>query len=201
MRARALAVEGAFEFSTTGFLDERGMFTTPLDDETFVETVGRPLFPVTQACVSRSKRDVFRGVHYTAAPPGRAKYVWCAHGRCHDIVIDVRVGSPTFGRHEAILLDGDCSRAVYFPIGVGHAFRALEHDTVMSYLLSGTYVPEKELALDPFDPVLGLDIPGDLGELVLSGRDRVAPSLAEAGRKGLLPVYADCVQAENFFPA
>jgi epimerase EvaD len=196
MRARELAIEGAFEFSTTSFADERGMFGTPLDGDTFADAVGRPLFPVRQASGSTSRRGVFRGVHYTMAPPGRAKYVWCAHGRCRDIVIDIRVGSPTYGRHEVIELDGDCPRAVYFPTGVGHAFLALEDDTVMSYLLSGTYVPEQELALDPFDPVLGLDFPGG-PDLVLSERDRAAPTLAEARRKGLLPVYADCVRAEK----
>nr|AHA82004.1 Arm35 [uncultured bacterium] len=199
MNARGLAVHGAFEFNTTGFADERGMFTTPLDDEAFRAAVGRPMFPVVQACVSRSRRGVFRGVHYTAAPPGRAKYVWCANGRCYDLVIDVRVGSPTFGRHEVVLLDGGCSRAVYFPIGVGHAFLALEDDTVMSYLLSGTYVPERELALDPFDPALGLDLPAG-ADLLISERDRLAPTLAEAARRGLLPLYAECARAEQDLP-
>ncbi|SCG58656.1 dTDP-4-dehydrorhamnose 3,5-epimerase family protein [Micromonospora halophytica] len=200
MKARELAVEGAFEFSTTGYADERGMFTTPLDEAAFLEAVGRPLFPVVQACVSRSRRGVFRGVHYTAAPPGRAKYVWCAHGRCQDYVIDLRVGSPTFGRYEVVTLTGDCSRALYLPIGVGHAFFACDDDTVMSYLLSGGYVPEREHALDPFDPDLALPLPGG-SDLVLSDRDRAAPTLGAAVRLGLLPVYADCVRAERDVPA
>jgi epimerase EvaD len=195
MKARALAVSGAFEFSTTGFADQRGTFTTPLDTEVFAEAVGRPMFPVVQACVSTSRRGVLRGVHYTAAPPGRAKYAWCARGRCLDMVIDVRIGSPTFGRHEVLVLDGDSCRAVYLPIGMGHAFLALEDDTVMSYLISGRYVPADEHALDPFDPALGLDLPGGV-ELVLSHRDRVAPSLAEAAASGLLPVHEQCVRSE-----
>lgn len=199
MRARELAVAGAFEFRTTGFADKRGMFSTPLDVDAVAEALGRPLFPVRQACVSRSRRGVFRGVHYTATPPGRAKYVWCAHGRCRDIVIDLRVGSPTFGRHEVVELDGDGARALYFPAGIGHAFLALQDDTVMSYLISGTYVPEHELALDPFDPTLGLDVPGGPG-LVLSERDRAAPTLAEARRQGLLPAYADCVRSDAVIP-
>ncbi|WFE63015.1 dTDP-4-dehydrorhamnose 3,5-epimerase family protein [Micromonospora sp. WMMD714] len=200
MKARELAVAGAFEFRTTGFPDERGVFTTPLDTTVFLATVGRPLFPVAQACVSRSRRNVFRGVHYTQAPPGRAKYVWCAHGRCRDYVIDLRVGSPTFGRYEVVDLAGDCARALYLPIGVGHAFLARDDDTVMSYLLSGGYVPEREHGLDPFDRDLALPVPTG-PELLLSDRDRAAPSLAEALRQGLLPVYADCVRAERAVPA
>ena len=195
MTVRRLAVEGAFEFCVPDFPDERGRFTTPLDQAAFAEGVGRPLFSVAQACVSTSRRGVFRGVHYTAAPPGRAKYLWCAHGRCQDIVIDLRVGSPTFGRHETVILDGDGSRALYLPIGVGHAFLALADDTVVSYLLSGAYVPEREHALDPFDPALGLDLP-PASTLMRSPRDLAAPTLAEAASRNLLPNYAECVRAE-----
>ncbi|MGC5033503.1 dTDP-4-dehydrorhamnose 3,5-epimerase family protein [Micromonospora sp. DT229] len=196
MTVRPLAVEGAFAFRTPGFTDDRGLFSTPLDATVFAEAAGRPLFPVAQACLSRSRRGVFRGVHYTAAPPGRAKYVWCAHGRCQDFVVDLRVGSPTFGRHDVITLDGDGSTALYLPMGVGHAFLALADDTVMSYLLSGGYVPEHEHALDPFDPDLGLSLPAP-ATLRLSDRDRVAPTLAEALRQGWLPSYAECVRAEH----
>ena len=184
MRARPLGVAGAVEFSTPGFDDERGSFATPFDSSIFAGTVD--LFPVAQALVSRSRRGVFRGVHYTAVPPGRAKVVWCVHGRCRDIVIDVRVGSPTFARHEVVELDGTSTRALFLPAGVGHAFLALEDDTVMSYLISGPYVPANEHALDPFDPELGLDVPRDV---VLSQRDRDAPTLAEARGRGLLPHY------------
>lgn len=196
MTGNPLAVEGAFVFRTTGFADDRGLFSTPLDAASFAEAAGRPLFPVAQACLSRSRRGVFRGVHYTAAPPGRAKLVWCANGRCQDFVIDLRVGSPTFGRHEIVTLDGDGSTALYLPIGVGHAFLALADDTVMTYLLSGGYVPEHEHALDPFDPDLGLPLP-DAATLLLSDRDRTAPTLAEALRQGLLPSYPECVRAEH----
>lgn len=196
MKARRLAVEGAFEFTTTPMRDPRGAFVTPLDDEVFTEAVGHRMFPIAQGCVSHSSRGVFRGVHFSATPPGRAKYVWCVHGRCHDVVIDLRVGSPTFGAHEVVLLDGDCSRALYLPTGIGHAFLALEDDTIMSYLLSGTYVPTNEHALDPFDPALDMRIPAGY-ELLLSDRDRAAPSLEQARRRGLLPRYEECVRADR----
>ncbi len=193
MKARELAVAGAFEFDAPGFADDRGRFSTPLDAEELAAELGRPLFPVAQGAVSRSRAGVFRGVHYTMPPPGRAKYVWCAHGRCLDIVLDVRVGSPTFGAREVIELNGDAERGLYLPIGVAHAFLALADDTVMTYLLSGGYIPGNECALDPRDPELGLDLPGGL---VLSERDTDAPTLAEASAGGLLPRYEDCLALE-----
>jgi epimerase EvaD len=193
VKARELAVAGALEFTAPGFADDRGRFTTPLDADALAVELGRPLFPVAQGAISRSRRGVFRGVHYTMPPPGRAKYAWCAHGRCLDVVLDVRVGSPTFGAHEVVELDGDAERGLYLPIGVAHAFLALEDDTVMTYLLSGGYVPENERALDPRDPALGLDLPEDL---VLSERDTAAPTMAEALERGLLPRYEDCLALE-----
>ena len=108
MKARQLAVAGALAFDAAGFSDDRGHFATPMDAEALAAELGRPLFPVMQSAVSRSRQGVFRGVHYTMPPPGRAKYVWCAHGRCLDIVFDVRVGSPTFGAHEILEMDGSC---------------------------------------------------------------------------------------------
>ncbi|WP_026120727.1 dTDP-4-dehydrorhamnose 3,5-epimerase family protein [Nocardiopsis potens] len=191
MSARALEVEGAFEFTPKAFPDERGVFVAPFQEPAFTEAVGGPLFPVAQSNHSRSKRGVVRGVHFTATPPGTAKYVYCPRGRAIDIVVDIRTGSPTFGRWDSVLLDQDGFRAMYLPVGVGHAFIALEDDTVMSYLLSGSYVAENELAVSPLDPGLGLPIPEDVAP-VLSARDRAAPTLAEAEARGLLPSYARC---------
>ncbi|GAA5051551.1 dTDP-4-dehydrorhamnose 3,5-epimerase family protein [Nocardia callitridis] len=193
MKARDLSVTGALEFDATGFTDDRGSFVTPLDADVLAAELGRPLFPVAQGAISRSKRGVFRGVHYTMPPPGRAKYVWCAHGRCLDMVLDVRVGSPTFGALEIVELDGSAQRGLYLPIGVAHAFLALEDDTVMTYLLSGGYIPENECALDPRDPELGVHV---RSAQLLSERDTSAPTLAEALERDLLPHYEDCLALE-----
>jgi epimerase EvaD len=189
-------VAGALAFPTPGFPDERGVFRTPFQSSVFAPAIGRPLFPVAQVNFSVSRRGAVRGLHYTATPPGTAKYVYCAHGRALDIVVDLRVGSPTFGRYDAVVLDRNRCPAIYFPVGVGHLFVALEDDTVMNYLLSLEYRPENELALAPFDPQLALPIPADV-EPILSPRDRAAPSLAEALDAGLLPDYATCRALEE----
>ncbi|RSN30110.1 dTDP-4-dehydrorhamnose 3,5-epimerase [Amycolatopsis sp. WAC 04169] len=196
MQARELAVEGAIEFTPEVFPDDRGLFLSPFQEEAFTEAHGGPLFRTVQTNHSSSKRGVVRGIHYTTTPPGTAKYVYCASGQALDIVVDLRVGSPTFGKWDAVLLDQRDHRAMYFPVGVGHAFVALEDDTVMWYLLSTAYDPKNELALSVLDPALGL--PVDPGvEPILSERDQVAITLAEAERQGLLPDYATCVEIER----
>lgn len=196
MKARRLAVEDALEFTPQVFRDDRGTFCSPFQQEAFIEAHGGPLPPVAQTSHSLSRRGTVRGVHYTRTPPGNAKYVHCAGGRALDIVVDVRTGSPTFGRWDSVILDHTDFRALYLPVGVGHAFVALDDDTVMSYMFSSSYVAENELALSVRDPALGLPVPADL-PLLLSDRDRAAPSLAEAAAAGLLPDYDRCLQIER----
>lgn len=194
-----MKVEGAVEFTPKRFEDERGVFVSPYQESAFIAATGRPLFAVAQTNHSRSGRGVVRGVHFTVTPPGSAKYVYCARGEALDIVVDIRVGSPTYGQWDAVLLDQRHFRAVYFPVGVGHAFVALADDTVMSYLMSASYVAENELALSVHDPELALPIPDGI-DVVLSERDRVAPTLAQARRDGLLPDYRQCRRLENALP-
>ncbi|CAM5490466.1 dTDP-4-dehydrorhamnose 3,5-epimerase [Streptomyces spiroverticillatus] len=190
--ARALAVEGAFVFTPQVHRDERGIFTSPLQGEEFARTVGHPL-PVVQTNHNRSARGVLRGVHFTTTPPGQAKYVHCAAGRAQDFVVDLRLGSPTFGAWDTVAMDTVSFRSIYLPVGVGHAFVALEDDTVMSYLVSSPYRPGLEQSLDPFDAELALPWPKELA-LTLSERDTHAVSLAEARRRGMLPRYEDCLK-------
>ncbi|MBK1787874.1 dTDP-4-dehydrorhamnose 3,5-epimerase family protein [Prauserella cavernicola] len=195
MQARELAVEGAVEFTPEVFPDDRGLFVSPHQQAAFVDAVGAPLFPVAQTNFSESRRGVVRGIHFTATPPGSAKYTCCVRGRALDVVVDIRVGSPTFGQWDAASLDGESFRSVYIPFGVGHAFIALEDHTVISYLLSESYVAVNELAIAPGDPELGLPIPADI-EPIMSARDLAAPTLAQALEAGILPDYATCKRRE-----
>ncbi|MCY9556117.1 dTDP-4-dehydrorhamnose 3,5-epimerase family protein, partial [Paenibacillus apiarius] len=148
MQARALKVEGAVEFTPRVFPDDRGIFVSPFQETAFVEALGHPLFPVAQTNHSRSRKGVVRGAHFTLTPPGIAKYVYCARGKTIDFVVDIRVGSPTFGQFDQVLLDQEAFRAVYLPVGVAHAFAALEDDTVVSYMLSDGYVEAHEKAVN-----------------------------------------------------
>ncbi|MFF8466906.1 dTDP-4-dehydrorhamnose 3,5-epimerase family protein [Streptomyces griseus] len=186
MDARKMTIEGAVEFTPAVFPDDRGDFLSSYQESDFRTATGTSLFPVAQASFSRSRSGVMRGVHYTATPPGCEKYVTCPRGSALDVVVDLRVGSPTFGTWDSVVLDQETHRAVYLPQGVGHLFLALEDDTVMSYLLSREYVPGNERAISPFDPRLALPVPGP-SDVMISRRDREAPLLAEALRAGLLP--------------
>ncbi|MFS8201122.1 dTDP-4-dehydrorhamnose 3,5-epimerase family protein [Streptomyces sp. CWNU-52B] len=195
MRVHQLDIEGAFAFVPPVHRDDRGLFTSPYQDEPFTGARGRPLFPVRDISHNLSARGVLRGIHYTSTPPGRAKYVYCPHGRVRDYLVDLRVGSPTFARWQSTELDGDSCQALYIPVGVGHAFMSLRDDSVIVYVMSRGYVPENELAVSPLDPELGLPVPEGYG-LAQSERDAVAPTLAEARKKGLLPEYETCRKVE-----
>jgi dTDP-4-dehydrorhamnose 3,5-epimerase len=190
MEVRELAVPGTFEFTPRVFPDDRGLFVCPFEEESFLKAVGHPL-RLAQTNHSRSRRGVVRGMHFADVPPGQAKYVYCPQGALLDVVLDIRVGSPTFGVWDAVRLDPVGFRAVYVPEGVAHGVMALEDDSVISYLCSTGYNPGREHGLDPLDPAVGLPWPSDI-EVVMSDKDRAAPTLAAAKESGLLPSYADC---------
>jgi dTDP-4-dehydrorhamnose 3,5-epimerase len=124
-------------------------------------------------------------------PPGQAKYVTCFSGAVLDVVVDLRVGSPTFGAVDSVLLDDANRRAVFVPEGLGHAFMALSSPAVVGYLCSTSYSPTLEHEIHPLDPYLALPWPTDLTP-ALSPKDAAAPTLARAVDRGLLPRYDAC---------
>lgn len=191
MQVRELAIAGAFEFTPDIHADQRGLFVAPYEEAMFVAAVGHP-FSAAQLNYSRSARGVIRGPHFTRTPPGQSKYVYCASGHVLDVILDTRVGSPTFGQWDSVELGNGSFRAVYFPLGVAHSFVALQDDTVMAYMVSSGYVAERELAIHPLDDALGLPWPKGITP-ILSPRDQLAPTLADALTAGLLPRYEDCV--------
>ncbi|MFI9154906.1 dTDP-4-dehydrorhamnose 3,5-epimerase family protein [Streptomyces sp. NPDC053367] len=190
MKARELAVPGAWEFTPEVHRDSRGAFVAHYTESEFARVTGRRL-RLGQNHHSISRRGAVRGVHYADVPPGQAKVVCCTAGELLDVVVDLRVGSPTFGRWDSVVLDAHSYRAVYLEEGLGHAFIALRDGTVAAYLNSAEYNPSAEHEIDPFDPQLGLPWPSDV-EYLVSDRDRGAPTLAEAERAGLLPSYEAC---------
>jgi 5-epimerase len=188
VKVRELAVPDAYEIGTDVFPDDRGLFLNPFRADVLAQATGHRL-TVAQTNHSASRRGVVRGVHFALLPPGQAKYVYCPRGAALDVVVDIRVGSPTFGQHDAVRLDDRDFRAVYLAEGLGHAVVALEDDTVVAYLCSTGYDPAREKGISPADPALGLPIPAGA---VLSPRDLAAPTLAEAAGQGLLPSYEEC---------
>ncbi len=189
MKVRPLTVAGAFEVTPTQHRDPRGVFLEWYRFDALAAAVGHPL-DLAQANLSTSVRGTVRGIHFADVPPGQAKYVTCVSGAVLDVVVDLRMGSPTFGTWEAVTLDDDERRAVYLAEGLGHALCALTADATVAYLCSSTYRPGHEHGIDPLDPELGIPWPVDVP--LLSTKDAAAPSLAEARAAGLLPAHDTC---------
>jgi dTDP-4-dehydrorhamnose 3,5-epimerase len=190
MQVAALSIPGSFVLTPTVHGDQRGSFLEWYRHDVLAEVAGRPL-PLAQANCSVSRRGVVRGIHYADVPPGQAKYVTCPRGAVLDVVVDLRVGSPTFGRWEAVRLDDVTRRAVFLAEGLGHGFCALEDDTTVCYLCSTTYDPAAEHSLTPLDPELGITWPSEVTP-ILSARDEAAPTLAQALAAGTLPTVEQC---------
>lgn len=188
-----LPIEGAHVITPTQHGDSRGLFFEWFKAPAFTEAVGHPL-TLAQANCSVSTKGTLRGIHYADVPPGQAKYVTCLSGAVLDIIVDIRVGSPTFGAWEAVELNTDTRRLVYLSEGIGHGFVALEDNSTVVYLCSTTYNPAGEHEVDPFDPTIGIDWGISREQASLSAKDAAAPSLQEALEKGLLPNYDVCRQ-------
>ena len=190
MKYRALNVPGSYEITPQQVGDDRGTFLEWFKDESFTAEVGHGV-ELAQANCSVSKRGVLRGIHFADVPPGQAKYVTCVRGAVLDVVVDIRVGSPTFGAWDSVLLDTVERRAVYLTEGLGHAFLSLEDDSTVVYLCSTPYAPGREHEVHPLDPAIGIDWPTEVTPL-LSPKDAAAPTLAAAAEAGLLPTWEAC---------
>lgn len=191
MEIRELPVAGAFEFTPQVHGDDRGVFLEWFRAGDFAAATGHPL-TIAQANCSVSAAGTLRGVHFAELPPSQAKYVTCLRGRVLDVVVDIRVGSPTYGQWASVELDDRARRAVYISEGLGHAFMALEDDSVVSYLCSAPYNPGREHGINPLDPALGIEWPTETADgrplrPLLSPKDEKAPSLEEARASGVLP--------------
>jgi dTDP-4-dehydrorhamnose 3,5-epimerase len=186
VQIRELSIPGSWEVTPRQFPDERGVFLEWYRFDKLSEVVGHPL-DLRQANASVSARGVVRGIHFADVPRGQAKYVTVASGAIMDFVIDIRVGSPTFGSWDAVLLDDVERKAVYLAEGLGHCFVALTHGTVVNYLVSDVYNSQREHGINPLDEEIGLVFPPEAGELVLSPKDTDAPGLTTAADLGLLP--------------
>lgn len=188
MQIRELTIPDAYELTPLQRRDERGVFLEWYRFDVLERTIGHPM-ALRQANTSVSKKGVVRGVHFADTPLGQAKYVTVAHGAVLDYIVDIRVGSPTFGQWDSVLLDDLDRRAVYLSEGLGHAFVALQNDSVVTYLVTDVYNPAREHGINPLDPAIGLAFPHDAGEALVSPKDAEAPTLERAQANGLLPEW------------
>lgn len=195
MQIRELSIPDAYEVTPVQRQDDRGIFLEWYRFDRLEETIGHSL-NLRQANISVSSKGVVRGIHFADIPLGQAKYVTVTCGEVLDFVIDIRVGSPTFGRWDSVLLDSRERKAVYLAEGLGHLALALTDNATLTYLVSDTYNPDREHGINPLDPDIGLEFPSKIGEPILSEKDKEAPGLLEARQSGLLPSWA---QAQDFY--
>lgn len=186
-----IGIHGAWLFTPRIFRDSRGSFLEWFRSDDLSRCLGyQPDF--AQANCSVSHRGVIRGIHFSDVPPGQAKYVTCVRGAITDVIVDIRLGSPTYGQWKAVRLDDVGRRAVFIAEGLGHAFMALTDDATLMYLCSTPYAPAREHGIHPLDPGIAIAWP-NAAVPMLSGKDAAAPSLEQARRSGLLPAYGDCL--------
>ena len=171
-----LEIDGAWLFESPSHGDERGYFREWFKSSEVRDAL-KLEFVVAQSNLSRSKKGVVRGIHFSTAPGGQAKWITCANGSLWDIVVDIRPNSPTFKRWCAVELKAEEGKSVFISEGLGHAFVALEDDTMISYLLSSPYSPNDEHAINPQDKDIAIQWPEI--PLSFSEKDAGAPTLKE----------------------
>ena len=188
MEFRPLSIEGAWEVTPRLFPDPRGVFTEGFRADHLAKHIGHEM-AVRQTNISVSTAGALRGIHYSDVPPSQAKYDTAISGVFVDFIVDIRVGSPTFGQWDSVLLDTVDRRAVYLSEGLGHALACVE-DGACVYLCSEVFAPTREHGLTPADTEIALGLPEGFAPL-LSDKDAAAPTLAQALEQGLLPSYED----------
>lgn len=159
--------------------DSRGYFMESFKQEVFNQNVGKVDF--IQENESGSSRGVLRGLHYQLAPYSQAKLVRVIEGTVLDVAVDLRKGSPTFGKYMAVELSGQNKRQFYIPQGFAHGFHVLSERAVFTYKVDNPYMPSHERSLRFDDPQIGIDWQiTDPENVILSEKDKTAPLLAEA---------------------
>ena len=189
MELKPLGIDGVWLAESPLWSDERGFFREWFKSGDVKAATGID-FSIQQANISQSQLGVIRGIHYSLAPQGQAKWITCVSGSILDVVVDIRPNSPTYKEYVAVDLKGNEGRALLIGTGLGHGFLALEDNTSISYLLSQPYSPEFEFEIRPTDPELNinwrLELIGGVG-VVVSPKDAQAPTLAERLAEGKLP--------------
>jgi len=188
VQIRELSIPDSYEITPKQFGDDRGVFLEWYRFDKLAEKVGHSL-DLAQANTSVSKRGSVRGIHFADIPPSQAKYVTAVHGAVLDFIVDIRLGSPTYGQWDSVLLDDTDRKAVYIAEGLGHCFVALTENATVSYLVNSTFSPGREHGINPLDEEIGLVFPSEAGELLLSAKDTDAPGLSAAAASGLLPTW------------
>ena len=178
MELTPLEIEGAWLAESPVWSDERGFFREWFKSEDIEKATGKS-FGIEQANISVSSKGTLRGIHYSIAPRGQAKWVTCVTGSIKDVIVDIRPESNNYGKWVAVELSGNSGKAVYISEGLGHGFIALEDNTAVAYLVSTPFSPSHEFEINPLDEKLAINWGMELEDLKISDKDKNAPTLEE----------------------
>ena len=170
-------IKGVFIIEPKVFGDERGYFLESWSQRDFNAAVREIDF--VQDNESKSRYGVLRGLHYQKGEHSQSKLVRVVSGRVLDVAVDIRVGSPTFGKHVAVELSGENHRQFFIPKGFAHGFAVLSEEAVFQYKCDRLYAPQAEGAIAWDDPALGIDWKIPASDIILSEKDRHHPRLSE----------------------
>lgn len=176
MTVTKTAIEGVLILEPEVFGDERGYFFESFNEERFRAATGIETHFV-QDNESRSKHGVLRGLHFQRPPYAQAKLVRVVRGRVLDVAVDIRTGSPTYGKHIAVELSEDNHRQLFIPKGFAHGFVVLSDEAIFQYKCDEYYHPESECGIAWNDPEIGIDWGMAESEITLSEKDRNNPKL------------------------
>ena len=186
MELTPLGIEGAWLAESPVWSDERGFFREWFKTENVNQGAG-PKFNVEQANISSSVKGTLRGIHYSLAEKGQAKWVTCVSGLIKDVIVDIRPNSKTFGEWIEFELSGTSGNSILISQGLGHGFVSLAEASIVAYLGSSPFSPTEEYEINPLDLALGINWGLAIKELKISTKDRNAPTLEERRKEGKLP--------------
>lgn len=171
------SIEGLLIVTPKAFADDRGFFMETYNRDRYVESGIAEAF--VQDNVSVSKKGTLRGLHYQAPPFAQGKLVQVLRGSVLDVAVDIRFGSPTFGRYEAVELSAENRKQFWIPAGFAHGFVALENDTIFSYKCTNVYSPENDRGIRWNDSQIAIQWPFAESELLISDKDKKQPLLID----------------------
>ena len=187
MELTPLDIEGVWLAESPVWSDDRGFFREWFKSEDIRNETGRD-FGIEQANISLSSRGTLRGIHYSVAPRGQAKWITCVVGSIKDVIVDIRPDSKSFGRWIEVELRGDSGEAVLISEGLGHGFLALEDNTAVAYLVSTPFSTTHEYEINPLDEKIAINWGMDISQLKISDKDKNAPSLLQRFGDRKLPI-------------
>ncbi len=174
MKFAELSLPGAFEITQERRTDARGYFARIYCDDEF-SAQGLNTAWVQMNLSSSDSKGTLRGLHFQREPAAEVKLVRCIRGRVHDVIVDLRTDSATFGKYCSVTLESKVGNALYIPKGLAHGFQTLTDDCELLYAHSSAYKPGTEGGINALDPELAINWP--LPPINMSGRDEALGSI------------------------